>query len=119
MFLNFSFSNDAVGYIVDGVMDTPAIEYLRDELLKKFEEHKKISLYLEDSGIDRFNLNSVVTTTLFPHKHRNRFHRVAMVTDRKWIHLLARLNGIFLSAEVKNFTTENRLKAIAWIEERD
>ncbi|MEL6811291.1 MAG: STAS/SEC14 domain-containing protein [Bacteroidota bacterium] len=119
MFLNFSFSNDAIGYIVDGRMDSKAIRYLRDEILKKLEEHDKINLYLEDSGIESFSLNSVVTTTLFPHKHRGRFNKVAMVTDHKWIHLLVSLNSVFLDANIRNFTTDRRLEAIEWINQED
>jgi porphobilinogen deaminase len=119
MFLNFSFPNDSIGYIVDGVMDTQAIHYLRGEILKKLEEHDKINIYLEDAGVERFSLNSIIITTLFPHKHRDCFKKVAMVTDRKWIHLITSINNIFISATVRNFTTEKRMDAIAWITEDD
>lgn len=116
MFLNFRISNNAIGYIVDGVMDTKAIHYLRDEILKKLEDHEKISIYLEDAGVERFSLDSIIVTTIFPHKHRNRFDKVAMVTDRKWIHVLSSVNGLLVDATIKNFIIEDRMKAIDWIE---
>ena len=119
MFLNFSFPNDSIGYIIDGVMDTAAIHYLRDEILKKLEEHDKINIYLEDAGVERFSLNSIVVSALFPHRHRDRFNKVAIVTDRKWIHFLTLVNNIFISATVRNFTTEKRMDAIGWITDDD
>ena len=117
MFLNFSFANDAVGYIIEGPMDSKSINILKDEILKKFEEHEQITLYLEDAGIQGFSIDSVIIGTLFPHEHKDRFRKVAMVTDRKWIHILSSLNSFLLGANFKNFTTENRLDAIAWISE--
>ncbi len=117
MFLNFSFANDAIGYIVEGPMDSKAILQLKEEILKKFEEHDQISLYLEDAGIDSFSIDSVIVATLFPHEHMGRFKKVAMVTNRKWIHMLTSVNTFLLGGNFKNFTTENRLEAIAWIAE--
>lgn len=117
MFLNFSFANDAIGYIVEGSMDSKAIHTLKDEILKMFEEHDKINLYLEDAGIDHFSLDSVIIGTIFPHEHKHRFRKVAMVTDRKWIHMLSSMNRVLLGANFRNFTTEQRLEAISWIAE--
>lgn len=117
MFLNFSFANDAVGYIIEGSMDSKAIRLLKDEILEMLEKHDQINLYLEDAGIDHFSIDSVIIATLFPHEHKQRFRKVAMVTDRKWIHMLASMNRFLLGENFKNFTTERRLEAIAWIAE--
>lgn len=119
MFLNFNLGDDVVGYIVDGVMDTQAIEYLRDEILNRLEEHETISIYLEDGGVERFSLNSIVTTTLFPHKHRRRIRKTAMVTDRSWVHLISGLNNFFVDTEIRNFKIEDRMKAIDWISKQE
>ena len=117
VFLNFSFANDAIGYIIEGPMDAKAINTLKAEILKKFEDHQQISLYLEDAGINGFSFDSVIIATLFPHEHKDRFRKVAMVTDRKWIHMLSSVNSFLLGGNFRNFTTENRLNAIAWISE--
>lgn len=116
LFVNFIFSNDAIGYIVDGVMDKKAIQQIRSELLQKFEEYDTINLYLEDAGVERFTLSSVVTATLFPHEYFYKLNKVAVVTDRKWIHMLASINKVLLAANYRNFTTEERQEAIDWIE---
>ncbi len=116
MLLNFSFTNDAVGYIIDGDYDVEAIKLLEEELLKKFQKFDHVSLYLEDSGIESFSLSSIINTMIFPFKHRGKFRKVALVTDRKWIHMLASLNDVFMKAEVRNFRIEDRQQAIDWIE---
>ncbi|MDC8003089.1 STAS/SEC14 domain-containing protein [Aureisphaera galaxeae] len=117
MFLNFDLGDDVVGYIVDGVMDAASIEYLRDEILKRLERHETISVYLEDGGVKRFSLKSMVITTLFPHRHRGRIRKAAMVTDRSWIHFICWLNNFLVSTKIKNFKIKDRLKAMDWIAE--
>ena len=117
MLLNFSFSEDTVGYIIDGVMDKRAIQELKNQILEKFETHTKINLYLEDSGIERFSLNAVLIATLFPVEHHHRFDKIALVTDRKWIHALGVVDTLLVGVVIKNYTIEERLDAITWISE--
>ncbi|GAB5399049.1 MAG: hypothetical protein Aureis2KO_06340 [Aureisphaera sp.] len=115
MFSGFSFAQDTIGYIIDGKMNTEAINALRAQILEKFEEHDKINLYLEDAGIESFSLNAVFIATLFPIEHAGRFNKIALVTDRKWIHLLGNLDTLVAKVNIKNFTTEKRMDAMAWI----
>lgn len=115
MFSDFSLSQNTVGYIIDGVMNTDAINDLKSQILDKFKEHDKINLYLEDSGIERFSLNAVMIATLFPVEHHDRFNKIALVTDRKWIHMLGALDTVLVKVNLKNFPIEKRMDAISWI----
>ncbi|MEL6811290.1 MAG: STAS/SEC14 domain-containing protein [Bacteroidota bacterium] len=117
MLSDFSFADDTIGYIIEGKMNKAVVMELKTLILEKMKEHDKINLYLEDAGIEDFSLDSVFIGTLFPHKHARRFNKVAMVTDRKWIHLLSAVNRKLLSGNFRNFVTERRMDAIAWITE--
>ena len=70
---------------------------------------------MEDSNIETFTLPGVVNQVLFKFEYGDRFHKIAMVTDRKWIHMCANIKNTFLSAKVKNFETSERIKAMNWI----
>lgn len=118
MFSGFSFSQNTVGYIIDGVMNTEAINKLKEQILLKFEEHETVNLYLEDSGIERFSINAVLIATLFPVEHHHRFNKIALVTDRKWIHALSFVDTLVVKVNIKNFTTEKRMDAMSWITEK-
>ena len=117
MSLEFSFSQNTVGYIIDGVMDKTAINDLKQEILKKFETHDIINLYLEDSGIERFSINAVLIATIFPVEYHHRFGKIALVTDRRWIHALGFIDTLLVKVEIKNYTTEKRMDAMSWIAE--
>lgn len=113
----FSFSESTVGFIMNGVMNAEAIENLSALIVEKFKEFDAIDLYLEDSGIEKFSFYSVVYAVLFPFEHAHQLRKIAMVTDRKWIHSLAAINNLFIASEIKNFTSQERLEAILWIAE--
>tara|TARA_R110000751_G_scaffold20418_2_gene59783 strand:+ start:144 stop:500 length:357 start_codon:yes stop_codon:yes gene_type:complete len=113
--LNFSFSENAIGYIVEGKMDYKAITELKTAILKKFEEHDTINLYLEDNNIERFTLDAVFIASIFPMQHSNRLNKIAMVTNRKWIHAIANFNKVLIGKDMRNFTVDKRLDAISWI----
>jgi hypothetical protein len=115
MLSDFSFSEDTVGFLIDGVMDKDAIVELRSRILKKLERYDKINLYLEDVNIERFSFSAVKIATLFPVENKDRFHKIALVTDRKWIHALGALDTILVGVTIRNFDTSNRLKAMSWI----
>ncbi|MGJ8664747.1 MAG: STAS/SEC14 domain-containing protein [Patiriisocius sp.] len=117
MTLNFSFSEETVGYIIDGVMDQAAIQELKSQILEKFETHDKINLYVEDDNITHFSLNAVVIATLFPMEFHKRFDKIALVTNRKWIHALGVLDTVLVGVNIKNFMVSDRLKAISSISE--
>lgn len=115
MQVDFSFSQNTVGYIVEGVMDKTAIKNLKNQISEKLDKFETINLYLEDNGIERFTFNSVFISTLFPNKDSNRLKKVAIVTNRKWIRALSSMENLITKAEIKNFTTEKRIDAMSWI----
>lgn len=115
MVVDYDLADNTIAYVFDGPMDDAKTDELRRQIENKFQYHKTINIYLEDQGIQYFTLYSVLVGIIFPLKHSKRFNKVAMVTDRNWIHLLSTMNGFFVSAEVRNFKTEDRVEAMDWI----
>lgn len=115
MLSDFSFAENTIGCLIEGTMDRATILELKALVLEKLEEHDKINLYLEDSNIDRFSLSAAFIGAIFPLEHANRFGRIALVTDRKWIHALAAIDNAVIKASLKHFGTKDRLEAISWI----
>ena len=115
MFADFSFADNTVGYLIEGTMDKDAILELRSQVLEKLKEHDKINLYLEDSNIEHFSLSAATIGALFPLEYAKRFNKIALVTDRKWIHALAAIDNILIGATLKYFPEKDRLSAISWI----
>lgn len=115
MVIDYDLAENTLAYVFDGPMDDERINELRKQIEHKLQYHKTINLYLEDRGIEYFTLYSVLMGIVFPLKHTKRFNKVAMVTDRSWIHILSSMNDFFLSAKVYNFRVDERIDAMNWI----
>lgn len=119
MLSSFSFSDKTVGFLLEGDYTTELADELHEQILKKSSKYEKINLYLEDSGVESFSLNTIATEISFKLKNQSIFNKVALVSNRKWIHLCGAIENVFLDVEIKSFSTEDRLKAISWIAEED
>ena len=118
MHSNFSFSDDTVGYFIDGVVDEKSINQLQTHILEKLEKYGKINLYLEDNGIESFTMPAIANEILFKIEHSEKLRKVALVTDRKWIQACGAIENLFLATTIKSFDTNKRLEAMSWIAER-
>lgn len=115
MLSSFSFSKDTVGFILEGTFDNNTSEKLHQEVLEKLTVYPKINLYLEDDGIEEFTLPSLVKELLFKLKHADKFTKVAIVSDQKWLKMCGSIENMIMTAQVKNFSVSERLEAISWI----
>jgi len=115
MILDYDLADNTIAYVFDGPMDASTIEALRGQIERKLEIHARINVYLEDRGVEYFTLYSVIVGIIFPLQHYKRFNRVAMVTDRSWIHLLSTINNQFISGDIRNYTSEKRVEAMQWV----
>jgi hypothetical protein len=82
---------------------------------EKLETFDKLNLYIEDTVNADISLKAVVKSVPFKLKTGNRFEKVAVVTDRKWLQVVSNLEKLFFSAEIRIFSSEQRLEAIQWI----
>ena len=118
MLSDFSFAQDTLGFIIEGDVDTEALQILGKRIHETLIENKKMSLYLEDLNIQSFSSSSILTGFLFPFRYGNRFYKMALITDRWWIHTIGFIQNIFFSVKIRTFTTENRVDAMSWIIDR-
>ncbi|SRX53912.1 STAS/SEC14 domain-containing protein [Aequorivita sp. CIP111184] len=115
MLSTFSLADDIIGFIVDGPYDELAIEKIQAEVSEKLEIYDKVNLYLEDTVNADISFKAILKNLPFKVKTGNRFHKVAVVTDRRWLQVISNLEKLFFNAEIRIFSGQNRLEAIQWI----
>ena len=115
MISNFSFSDSTLGFILEGEVNEVTINRFIVQIEEKWETHDKINLYLEDSNVESYSVGAVVNEIAFKLGNADRFLRIAIVADKKWINACAALQDLFLTAEVKSFGCDKRLEALAWV----
>ncbi|SRX75497.1 SpoIIAA family protein [Aequorivita antarctica] len=115
MLSSFTLADNIIGFIVDGPYDDVAVERIQTQVKEKLEVFDKLNLYIEDTVNADISLKTVVKSVPFKLKTGNRFDRVAVVTDRKWLQVASNIEKLFFSAEIRIFSSQQRLEAIQWI----
>ncbi|MDC8001837.1 STAS/SEC14 domain-containing protein [Aequorivita todarodis] len=115
MLSSFTLADNIIGFIIDGPYDEHAIERIQTQVKERLEVFDKLNLYIEDTVNADISLKAVVKSIPFKLKTGNRFERVAVVTDRKWLQIISNLEKLFFNAEIRIFSVQQRLEAIQWI----
>jgi hypothetical protein len=115
MLSTFSLTDSTIGFIIDDRYDEASVRKIQSEVVEKLEVFEKLNLYLEDTPNAEISLKAIIKSLPFKLKNGNRFNRVAIVTDRKWLQLIGNLEKLFFNAEIRVFTSHQRLVAIQWI----
>ncbi len=115
MLSTFTLADNIIGFIVDGPYDEFAVEKIQYEVNEKLEIYDKVNLYLEDTSNAEISFKAILKNLPFKLKTGNRFEKVAVVTDRKWLQVFSNFEKLFFNAEIRTFSGQDRLKAIQWI----
>src|SRR5690606_6870369 len=112
MLSTFSLDDNIIGFIIDGPYDEHAVEKIQTEVSEKLEIYDRVSFYIEDTINADISLKAILKSIPFKIKSGNRFGRVAVVTDRRWLQVISNVERLFLNAEIRIFTSQQRLEAI-------
>ena len=115
MLSSFSLADNIIGFIIDGPYTEDSIDKVQNEILDRLEVFSSVSFYIEDTSNAEISLKAVLKSIPFKVKTGNRFDKVAVVTDRKWLQLFSSIERLFVNAEIRLYSTQQRLEAIQWI----
>lgn len=97
------------------MFDTARYDRFFTEITAKIERYGKINLYLEDHGVEHFAIPAITKEILFKVAYKEHFSKIALVTDRKWIHACAAIENLFLPIQIQSYNTDERMDAVSWI----
>lgn len=115
MLSSFSLADTIIGFIVEGPYDEALIEEIQATINEKLEIFDKLNFYIEVTTTAEISVKSVIKNIFYKIKMGNRFEKVAVVTDRKLLKIITKVESLFLNAEVRIYPSNQRLEAIQWI----
>ena len=118
MVSEFSFAEDTIGFFIEGDVDRQATHELGKGIYETLTENTKMSLYLEDMNIHSFTTTAILIGIIFPFKYGRKFNKLALVSDRKWLHIVGYIQNTLTSVKVRSFSTKDRLEGMSWIMDR-
>lgn len=111
----FDLSDNTIGFIIDGLYDEAMIENVQAEVKKKLMIYEKVNFYIEDTENAGISLIKMIRNLPFKIKLAHRFEKIAVVTDRKWVRIFRISENCFFKADLKVFTSKQRIEAIQWV----
>jgi hypothetical protein len=99
---------------VSGVIDRQHFEAFNPVLEQVLNTHKDPRYYLELPAFDKVTPKAILEDIKNLPKY-NRFVKVAVVGDAKWMESLITLLGGILKPETKYFDIENKKTAMEWV----
>lgn len=115
MLSTFSFAANTIGFVVTKDCNHEITSAINDEILSKIKLYGTVNVYIEDDNIETVTLQSVMDEIFFKLDNASSLNKIAIVTDRNWIHVLTSAESFFSTSQIENFKSKDRLKAINWI----
>ncbi|WP_373055696.1 STAS/SEC14 domain-containing protein [Zunongwangia sp. H14] len=111
----FSLADNVIGFIIDSNVDEEIAESLQQEVLQKMQKYGKVNLFLEIRKGKEISTKAFLKNVLFNIRHSGDFHKIAIVSDLKWLKGAMSFKDILVAAEIQNFPNNERLTALSWI----
>jgi len=117
MVSTFELAENVVGIIIDTDLDEELIERVQAKILNKIEGHGEISVFFEIKRGSKFGFKAFLEQMTFNLNHTSNFRKIAVVSDLDWLRNSMFIKDLIVPTDIKSFTNEERLTALAWIAE--
>jgi len=106
-----------IGLETEGIIDLEQFDALLPELEALIREHGRINMLFNIKSMKGYGVKEFAADVKFTVKHWNDIGKVAIVSDKEWWALAARIDNLFTKWEERYFDSADLDKAWAWVEE--
>ncbi|QKZ11535.1 STAS/SEC14 domain-containing protein [Spirosoma sp. KUDC1026] len=108
-------ADNVIGCHIEGTVTAAELQSLYDQLTPRLEQHDKMRVYAEYIEIDGIEWEALWKDLKFDLAHLTDFEKAAVVTDKAWVGLSARLANIVPGLDVKFFKFSEQEQARQWV----
>jgi len=110
--------NDVLIITASGHISKEDLDGVKPRLAELLERPGRLRFYVELKDVSGFGIGALWEDIKFDIKYRSQYDRTAIVGDRTWQALAARLAGPLFGAKVRFFETSSREEAWRWVNEQ-
>jgi len=109
-------SGKVIGFVTEDKIDLAQFEALLPEVEALITEHGRINLLFHIKSMKGYGVKEFAADVKFTVKHWNDIGKVAIVSDKDWWGVAARIDNLFTKWEERYFDSSELDKAWAWVE---
>lgn len=106
--------NPFIEITFNGKMTKEDVEKARGIFEQKITEQEPINLLLHAENLEGVTLNGLWEDTKMA-KYLRSVGKVAIISDKEWLKVDAKLENLFPGVEVEYFTTDKQNAALTWL----
>ncbi len=110
--------NGVLTITASGHLSKEDLDGITPQLAKLLSQHSRLRFYVELREVTGFGIGALREDLKFDIQHRHQYDRTAIVGDRTWQALAAKLAEPLFGAEVRFFDTDSREAAWSWVNEQ-
>lgn len=110
-------SDDLIALQIDGRIDDNAYEAVIEAIEERLDRHETLRVYVEVEDLGRISIETVLKDIRFGLKHWDRFSKMAIVTDTRWLKTITDpVDSLFPPIDLRAFPLEEREAARTWLD---
>ena len=107
---------NVIGFRIKGRLEDNEFDEIVRIMEERLKLHKKLRVYAEVEEFKGMSVNSFMKDIHYGLKHWRDFDKEAVVSDKGWLSMWARVAGsIIPGVEVRHFTFDEKEEAKEWI----
>ncbi|MAW97217.1 MULTISPECIES: STAS/SEC14 domain-containing protein [unclassified Leeuwenhoekiella] len=111
----FELGNQVVGFVATSKIDEQMLDEVHLEVEKRLEHYDKIRVYCENASGLAMSLKVTLEDLLFKIKYKDRFEKIAIVSDIYSDKLRSKAECTFVKSQCHFFKCNNRTEALQWV----
>ena len=111
----FELGNRVIGFVATTKVDEQLLEEVHLEVEKRLQQYDKIRVYCENASGLPFSLKATLEDLLFKMKYKDRFEKIAIVSDAYSDKLRTKAECSFVKSQCHFFESHKRTEALQWV----
>lgn len=111
----FELGNHVLGFMTTSRLDEKHLDEIECEITKLLEKYEVISIYCENASNEGMTGKAAFTHLLFKLKFKDRFDKIAIVSDVFKDKLWSKVERTFVNSDCHYYKCAERQEALQWI----
>ncbi|WP_077297550.1 STAS/SEC14 domain-containing protein [Virgibacillus pantothenticus] len=106
--------DNALEIEIQGKVEKEDLHHFEEFFMMKRQEHSKVNILLSIENMEGVSLKGALEDLKMT-QHLKDIHKMAVVSDKKWVEMGVKLEGLLPETELKHFAPEDKSQAQRWL----
>lgn len=106
--------DNALEIEIQGKLEKEDLHHFEEFFMLKKQEHRKVNILLSIENMEEMTIKGILEDLKMT-QYLKDIHKMAIVSDKKWIELGVKFDGLLPETELEHFSPEDKSQAQRWL----